>query len=1037
MKRTLALLAALMLLTAGLVPLAQAAPPPQALAPHGFVPLKAPPSADEGNALPAAPSPPQPARLVRSAGPAEARSAGPVKARVLEAADMPRWSALAAASPRRNTDEPHGPPNRAGAAAPFPEAGTEATLANVLVETSPGSAGNPSIAVDTSDTIYVVYQCYDSGEAGYDLCMAKSYDNGLEWHTLVIWDDALGFTGDQMQPDLVIDGSNTLWVAFRSTDPDGYFVYLTSTDGGASWTITYISTWTWYSGVYNPRIAVSGVYVYIAYEYEFSATDHDIEYSYYDGVSWYGSYVLAGSGVHERYPAIAATTYGGTTRIAIAYEYEYSATDHDVLMDCNGYLGDNYWTPNDPAVTGYDERYPDAAASGPYLYLAYQTNMYVDWDALVARSNDGGQSWADPGEWAIATSLNDTYPAITTGAGGAWVRVAAFYNGVDVAANLSTDYGNTWAGTVPLMVNPDNAVPQLHGTDIVHRPTAGAPAGRHPAVVWVDNRGGAVLNLYYSTLDEVPAISFGLAWPADGSTIQAFAPRMDWNASGYSDPDGDPVGGYWWKVWESTQAEPASWTGGSIADTRSLPWFTAPGTTYRWRVAVDDGYAMVQNGTWWSYSVGPLVGDGYEELFDGVITPPGGQWSTYTYASFESWESATFPPAGWSNTTPGWQRSSAYASLGSWSAWSTYAAPNTEYVLTSPPLDLRGSTSAYYNHDFRGSSESGYDFFSIEASATGGAPWAVLDRRSGAWNGNWWTFAEGNKDLAALGGMVGSNSGRIRLRFSTDAEVISGVGWYVDAVEVLRDAEWHSESPGYGGSSYYCSARDCRSLPYTNGVSDEFYSPILALGATPPYYLHVALRGTVPAPDTAEIWIRNAGTGGTWAQLDTLQGTELDQDAWTTFDYDISAYANQNVVVAIWNHSTYSTLLNSGDWDVDRVWIDNNPTAVKLVSFTAGPAGPAIRISWETASEHNNAGFHLYRQAGPQGQPVRLNAELIPSRSPGGDQGAAYTFLDGTARDGVAYLYTLEDVDLAGRRTPHGPTAAVAPYAAWLPSVRR
>lgn len=119
-------------------------------------------------------------------------------------------------------------------------------------------------------------------------------------------------------------------------------------------------------------------------------------------------------------------------------------------------------------------------------------------------------------------------------------------------------------------------------------------------------------------------------------------------------------------------------------------------------------------------------------------------------------------------------------------------------------------------------------------------------------------------------------------------------------------------------------------------------------------------------------------------------------------------------------------------------WLgDNSPTAVKLTSFAAAPSGPNILVTWETATEHDNVGFHLYRQGGPQDKPTRLNAKLIPSRAPGGDQGARYAFLDDTAQDGVAYLYTLEDVDSHGRATPHGPVAATAPYALFLPLLRR
>jgi|GEM_PF-3180216 len=112
------------------------------------------------------------------------------------------------------------------------------------------------------------------------------------------------------------------------------------------------------------------------------------------------------------------------------------------------------------------------------------------------------------------------------------------------------------------------------------------------------------------------------------------------------------------------------------------------------------------------------------------------------------------------------------------------------------------------------------------------------------------------------------------------------------------------------------------------------------------------------------------------------------------------------------------------------------PTAVKLLAFAGRPASSGILLAWETATEEDNAGFHLYRSTRIDAVGVRLNAALIPSQAPGGGQGAAYTLLDATAEPGTTYYYTLEDVDLNGTPTPHGPVAA-ALWRAYLPLVGR
>ena len=99
------------------------------------------------------------------------------------------------------------------------------------------------------------------------------------------------------------------------------------------------------------------------------------------------------------------------------------------------------------------------------------------------------------------------------------------------------------------------------------------------------------------------------------------------------------------------------------------------------------------------------------------------------------------------------------------------------------------------------------------------------------------------------------------------------------------------------------------------------------------------------------------------------------------------------------------------------------------------PGADGIVVAWETASEDGNAGFNLYRSVSVDDRGAQLNPALIPSRAPGG-QGASYDFLDATAVPGVGYYYTLEDVDLSGLRTAHGPVAFTL-WRAYLPVLGR
>ena len=105
------------------------------------------------------------------------------------------------------------------------------------------------------------------------------------------------------------------------------------------------------------------------------------------------------------------------------------------------------------------------------------------------------------------------------------------------------------------------------------------------------------------------------------------------------------------------------------------------------------------------------------------------------------------------------------------------------------------------------------------------------------------------------------------------------------------------------------------------------------------------------------------------------------------------------------------------------------PLAVFLDSFTAQWVNIRntwqVRTDWVTTSEINNTGFNIWRGTTPKGPTVKLNKTIIPSCSPGGTQGCNYSFTDAMPLSGgktrPTYYYWLEDIDLNGTVTRHGP----------------
>lgn len=102
------------------------------------------------------------------------------------------------------------------------------------------------------------------------------------------------------------------------------------------------------------------------------------------------------------------------------------------------------------------------------------------------------------------------------------------------------------------------------------------------------------------------------------------------------------------------------------------------------------------------------------------------------------------------------------------------------------------------------------------------------------------------------------------------------------------------------------------------------------------------------------------------------------------------------------------------------------PLAIFLDSFTARWINRSqVRAEWVTISEIDNLGFNIWRGSTPKEPTVKLNKTMIPSCSPGGTQGCSYAYLDTLPRANTkapsVYYYWIEDVDVNGTITRHGP----------------
>lgn len=105
---------------------------------------------------------------------------------------------------------------------------------------------------------------------------------------------------------------------------------------------------------------------------------------------------------------------------------------------------------------------------------------------------------------------------------------------------------------------------------------------------------------------------------------------------------------------------------------------------------------------------------------------------------------------------------------------------------------------------------------------------------------------------------------------------------------------------------------------------------------------------------------------------------------------------------------------------------ESHPTAVELISFAAESIPEGVKLTWETATETDNLGFNVYRSESLVGEKILLNENLIPPNVPPGSPfGAEYEFIDSDATGFQTYFYWLEDIDVSGVITLHGPVEVI------------
>jgi len=338
---------------------------------------------------------------------------------------------------------------------------------------------DPRIAVSGSD-VYVIWTECPPSVLNTPLYFLGSPDGGVTWQTAKRLTDSDVYAWD---PAVAAYGVN-VYIVWQQND-DVYF--RKSTDRGATWqTAKKITT----GGIYPEYldIAVSGTNIYVVWQQEFGDDEYAlddifIKRSTDGGATWKSTVRLANNYHHNRYPAVAASG----SYVYVAWEKEEG--DGEIYVRRSANDGAN-WTAavnisNTPAAPSLS---PDIAALGAKVYVVWDENKYYQ-GIYFGRSLNYGATW--PTATRI-TGDAETPSGPAIGAKNANVGVAYYYlvgSDTEVYLKNSAHYGGGWNRTAMTSNTGSSGYPDVaYGPSTVY-------------VVWVDDTPGRdEIYLKYSPL---------------------------------------------------------------------------------------------------------------------------------------------------------------------------------------------------------------------------------------------------------------------------------------------------------------------------------------------------------------------------------------------------------------------------------------------------------------------------------------------------------------------------------------------------------
>ncbi len=364
--------------------------------------------------------------------------------------------------------------------------------------------------------------------------------------------------------------------------------------------------------------------------------------------------------------------------------------------------------------------------------------------------------------------------------------------------------------------------------------------------------------------------------------------------------------------------------------------------------------------------------------------------------------------------------------------WNNASADTTIWFKIQAAISASGSDDNYYlyynNLSATNPPDDGSNVFLFYDDFEGGA-------LPGPWDGVW--TGDGTDDITITTSTVHTGTYAVDCYaddvYENQACVVEGIaaqtgisttGWFYlpndytdgDYVSFTRlvDNGWAG-----GASLNIYDDRELYITEYYNGQDWYFSGSILSKGQWHRLEMNFLISET---SGRAELWLDGGGSTGGGSPIINESGlntgTALIDNVMTGYFYGGASVSN----------TIYC------DNNFQRIWVDPEPTTglspeecptvVELISFTARGESNCVKIEWVTETELDNEGFNLWRREWKDGEYIRINPYFIPAQGEAGF-GAEYSYTDYYVQNGTIYYYKLEDIDIYGKSTFHGPVPAI------------